>query len=195
MSGWRLFVAGLVPAEACHAVWDGLADMRQRYPEVRWIPAEQMHVTLVFLGSTDPASVPGIADAMRSVVARHPPAELVTAGTGGRADDRRGGVCWLRLAGPGTAVLGRLARDLDETLPPTAGRGRVHAAHLTVCRRVSEAVLADLRAPAISFVVDRAALIRSHTGPGGARYEELAAERLGGLPGRARSPRRSIGAL
>lgn len=173
MTGWRLFVAAVVPDEATVSIWESLAAARRRHPEARWIEPASMHLTLVFLGSTDPLLVPQVARAIDEVVVRYPALRLEVIGAGGRADDRRGGVAWLRLGGAGAQPLGELARELDAAVPPTPGRGRLHSAHLTVARRVTEPLLRELVAPRVRFHVDRVALFRSHTGPNRARYEAL----------------------
>jgi RNA 2',3'-cyclic 3'-phosphodiesterase len=177
LTAWRLFVAAVVPTDAAAHVWQALAGVRSRHPEVRWISPEQMHLTLLFLGPTDPSFVPVVRRAVAEAAAAHAPAAVATSGVGGRADGRRGGVAWLRLDGPGVEVLARLSAQLDAALPG-ARRGRVNRPHLTIARRVGEAALADLSPPAVRFTVDRIALFRSHVDSQGARYEELATSAL-----------------
>jgi len=95
---------------------------------------------------------------------------------------RRGGVAWLSVGG-GRAQLSALSRELDETIGSGSYGRRGPRPHLTLARRVDAVLLAELQAmspPAILFRVERLQLMRSHTGPGGSRYEELAAFELTG---------------
>lgn len=177
MTGWRLFVAAIVPADAAAQIWQALDGARRRHPDVRWISPAQMHLTLLFLGQTDPSRVPEVGHVLGRLAAANGAADVETSGLGGRAGGRRGGVAWLRLAGPGVDLLSRLSVELDEALPG-ARSGRINRPHFTIARRVSEAVLADLSPPAVRFTVDRVALFRSHTGRHEAHYEALATSAL-----------------
>src|SRR5438034_4707351 len=97
---WRTFVAAPVPDEAAARLWRALEPLRGRYPSARWAKLEQLHATLVFLGQTRAADVPRLEAALDASAANHAPFEVETIDAGGRADDRRGGVAWLRLDDP-----------------------------------------------------------------------------------------------
>lgn len=176
-SGWRLFVAAPLPPTAAAAVWRALSDMRQRHPLARWTPAEQLHLTLVFLGATDATGVPRLSTVIQGVARAIPAFPASIGAGGGRPDTRRGGVAWLRLA-QGDRQLAALARALDDALGSSAHAGRQPMAHVTVARRVDRQLIDDLRSTArtleVGWHVERVVLYRSHTGPAGARYEELA---------------------
>jgi len=150
------------------------------HPVVRWLPPEKLHLTLVFLGPTDPLHVSSIAAALASVAARHAPIAVETGKGGGRIDGRRGGVAWLRLD-RGERNMVRLSRDVDRALGSHAySAGRGPRPHLTVARGATNELLQGLSLEAVHmrWVVERIALFRSHTGPKGSRYEELAAYTL-----------------
>lgn len=179
---WRLFVAATLPEPAPEAVWTALAPLRGAHPSVRWMRPEQLHLTLVFLGQTDASRVRDIVAALQRVAAGHARYGAATGDAGGRVDERpnarRGGVAWLRLAtgGPETAAL---ALDVDGELGSrTYDERRSPRPHLTVARNVDAPVLEALRklAPSLrlAWSVEEVVLFRSHTGPGGSRYERLA---------------------
>jgi 2'-5' RNA ligase len=175
---WRLFVALAVPATAAEQLWHALAGLRDRHREARWLPLEQYHLTLVFLGATDPRRVAPMVERLGSVAAEASAFEVDSAGAGGIAGGRRGGVAWLRLAA-GRDEVARLSLAVDAALGSNVYGANVKPRpHLTVARRVDEGLLADLRAVAdrltFAWRTDQLTLFRSHTGPAGARYENLA---------------------
>jgi 2'-5' RNA ligase len=55
--GWRLFIALELGAAARAQAARIAAALREQTGDVRWVRAESLHVTLRFLGSTDPARV------------------------------------------------------------------------------------------------------------------------------------------
>jgi len=140
------------------------------------MPLEMLHLTLVFLGATDPARVTPISTTLDSVAARHGPIGVRSGAAGGRTDDRRGGVAWLGLVG-GREALARLSLELDRSIGSAVYASMAPQPHLTVARRIDQALLDDLRRVAgevrLEWLVDHIVLFRSHTGPHGSRYEEL----------------------
>jgi RNA 2',3'-cyclic 3'-phosphodiesterase len=175
---WRLFVAAPVPELAAARVFEVLADVRARHPMVKWVPINKLHLTLVFLGQTDPARVSEIAGVVARVAAQHAPFDVATGDAGGKLDDRRGGVAWLRLADGGHQIA-QLSIALDNAIGShTFDDLHAPRPHLTVARRVSEAALKDLQSVAsqvtFGWTVNRVVLLRSHTDPTGSIYEPLA---------------------
>jgi RNA 2',3'-cyclic 3'-phosphodiesterase len=179
-------VAAPLPEMDAARLFEALAPLRERHPQVAWLPPNKLHLTLVFLGQTDSQTVPALGDGLASVAASHRPFAVVTGAAGGRVGGRRGGVAWLRLAQGGHQVA-QLSLAVEEGIGSnTFDASHAPHPHLTVARKVSESALADLRAigPGVpqSWAVDRIVLFRSHTGPGGSRYEELAWSALGEGP-------------
>ena len=175
---WRLFVAAPVPELAAARVFEVLADVRARHPMVKWLPINKIHLTLVFLGQTDPARVPEIAGVVARVAEQHQPFDVATGDGGGKLDDRRGGVAWLRLAEGGHQIA-QLSIALDNAIDShTFDERHAPRPHLTVARRVSEAALNDLRTVAsqisLGWTVNRLVLLRSRTDPAGSIYQPLA---------------------
>lgn len=172
-----------MPAEQATEAWQALAALRERCPDARWLPPDKLHLTLVFLGQTDSARVPEIAEALASVAGRHVTYRAATGEAGGRVHDRRNGVAWLRLADGGHETAA-LALAIDDALGSrTYDARRAPHPHLTVARGVDEPTLALLQAEAarlrLAWTVERVVLFRSHTDPRGSRYEELASFDLG----------------
>jgi RNA 2',3'-cyclic 3'-phosphodiesterase len=184
---WRLFVAAPLPPAAADALWAALAEVRGRHAAARWTPVDQLHLTLVFLGATDPAEVARLAAQIERATQTVSAFTVSIGQGGGRPANHRSGVAWLRLAA-GDRQVAALARAVDDALGSGAYAERQPMAHVTVARRVDRRLIDDLRAASSAIEVDwqieRVVLYRSRTGPAGARYEELAAGYLAAGAGR-----------
>jgi 2'-5' RNA ligase len=170
----RLFVALELPAEvrASLAAWTAVAA-----PEaMRRVPAENLHVTLAFLGARPSADADAVARLLGALA--RPVGELAVDGALW-LPPRRPGVLAVGLqAGP---ALGELHADLVAGLGEAIGfepERRALRPHVTVARARREArpraTAIDPPPPALAFAPEALVLYRSHTGPGGARYEALA---------------------
>ena len=177
----RLFVALELPAgvRASLAAWADAAAPAG----VRRVPAENLHVTLAFLGARSAEDASGAGAVLASVV--RPVGALRTAGALW-LPPRRPGVLAVALAHSDALV--DLHRDLGAALAGAIGFGperrRGFRPHVTVARARRGAVVpapaAALEPPALEFAAEALTLFRSHTGPAGARYEALASVGVGG---------------
>lgn len=171
----RLFVALSLPAE----VRTALAAWAAAVPAsgaMRRVPAENLHVTLAFLGARSPGDAEAVT-ALLGGLAR--PLGPLTVDGPLWLPPRRPGVLAVALgAGP---ALAELHADLVEALAGAIGfepEGRALRPHVTVARARREARLRAVELepppPAVRFEPEALVLYRSHTGAGGARYEALA---------------------
>jgi len=87
----RLFIAIELPAEVKRL----LAGMRAAIPGARWVPPEQLHLTLSFLGEVDEATCTLLAEKLTEVAA--PGFELHFSASGCFPDRRRPRVLWAGL--------------------------------------------------------------------------------------------------
>lgn len=174
----RLFVALDLPAgvRAQLAGWCQLAAA----PGVRRIVAENLHVTLAFLGSRSAQDAAAIATGLEGLARDICPLETA-------------GALWLPPRGPGVlcvaladapaltalhadvvAALGQaIGYEPDERpFRPHVTVGRIPRGTLRVPRKI------DPPAPQLHFEASALTLYRSSPAPGGARYEPLATRRL-----------------
>jgi RNA 2',3'-cyclic 3'-phosphodiesterase len=176
----RLFVAVDMPEEAESALDETVRPWKERLGAGRWVPRDNWHVTLKFLGRTWPRLVPVVEAACRDVSAIARPFEVTFSGLGVFPGPTRARVLWAGLDDPG-GNMASLAAGLNDRLahefPPEK---RPFTAHLTVARfnppipmRDHTAALAATEVEAPPFAVDRLILYRSHLSPRGARYEAL----------------------
>lgn len=163
----RLFVA-VWPSSTVVAA---LARMpRPELAGVRWTTKDQWHVTLRFLGDLpDPGPV---IDALAAELCDVPAA---TASLARRA--RRFGPSAVGVPVQGLdSLAGVVARAVAEAIPASAvGESRRFVGHLTLARcrgRIPAAALA-VGLPSLRWRVQEVALVRSHLGPAGPRYETL----------------------
>lgn len=169
----RLFVALELPAgvRAELASWAAAAAP----PTMRRVAAENLHVTLAFLGTRAPADAEAVS-ALLDGLAR--PLGPLAVESPLWLPPRRPGVLAVAL-GTGPA-LAQLHADLVAALEGAIGfesDRRPLRAHVTVARARREARLRAVEVdppPALSFAPAGLVLYRSHTGAGGARYEALA---------------------
>jgi 2'-5' RNA ligase len=61
----RIFVALEPDADFLDNLFQNLAPLKEKYPHLRWVPGENLHITLVFLGETDKIALPMVFEAVR----------------------------------------------------------------------------------------------------------------------------------
>ncbi len=199
LEGPRLFVA--VPlSESAKSAIEALvagvrlapepADGERRDPhDVRWVRMDGLHVTLRFLGPTDPARLPAAQAAVKAAAAGVAPFEASLGGAGAFPNMARPRVLWLGL-GRGLTELDHLCRRLAGAL---AEQGWPHddrpvRPHLTLARSdgvtAGSSVAGQLVTAAadleVAWRADRIVLFESQTGGGPARYVPLLDASLGG---------------
>ena len=191
----RTFFA-VEPSPEVRAAAAGLADRLRRgrgAAEVRWVPPENLHVTLRFLGETEESGVAPLIAALDGVTAGTPPCRLSLGSLGAFPDVRRPRVIWLGLKGTGTAALRSLQRRIEERVTELGWEreGRPFSPHLTLGRvRPGGAAppggdWARAAVPELAFRVEEAVLMRSDLRPDGARYSVIHRAPLGGDGGRS----------
>jgi 2'-5' RNA ligase len=184
----RLFVA-LEPPEPVRRRLAALADELRRAAgraagEVRWVPAENVHLTLQFLGAVPEERVAAVEAALRDAAATAGrPLSLAVHGAGGFPNARRPRVVWAGLEGdvaPLAALVAELGRRLAKLgFPPEE---RPFAPHLTLGRArdgrgapgLGGALAAAAGADGTPWRVTELVLVESHLSPKGPRYEVIA---------------------
>lgn len=178
----RLFVAVDVPGEILDIVQAAVAPVRERFPRARWVPAQNQHVTLKFLGSTWPRLVDWVSETVAEVARGSEPFQSRVTGLGAFPSARRARVLWAGLDDPGGHMAG-VAAALDQALAREfAPEKRGFTAHLTVARFEPPVPLGDELDAAVTsepFVVDRLILYRSHLQRPAPVYESFGEFSLG----------------
>lgn len=192
---WRLFIAVPLPPAVRDQVAAIIDHLRPTDLPVRWIDPDNGHLTLHFIGETEPEIAELLRMALGIAVTGHEAFDLRTADPGAFPSIRRPRVLWLGLWGP-THRLEALYNDIGDFLDDfgleiedapfhphiTLGRMRagegVKIGQLPDQVRDAFAELADRDLArsdrAVPFPVTEVQLVRSHLGQEGPRYEVLA---------------------
>lgn len=175
----RVFVG--VPVSA--AVAGRISAVRAEFGSgaVRWVPAENYHLTLKFLGDVEEPRIASIRGALREALGGTLSFRVTARGLGVFPDPRRPRVLWVGLAAPElTRVAGHVEHGLE-----ALGFEKAMAPfrpHVTIGRwRRAEPGGVSVREELLrwrdhdfgEFVIDAVTLVRSTLRPAGAVYDPL----------------------
>lgn len=187
MSVIRAFIAADLPEDLRHALDRVMRHLKSELKGVpiRWVPPENIHLTLKFLGEVSQRNLPFLIELLQGEVADQRPFEFGVGGLGAFPDIRRPRVIWVGVKGP--KELHDLHHAVENAMEKIgyARETRPFEPHLTLgrvsrnaspeeVRRVSEV----LRAVQVGFLgsalVEEVYLYRSDLRPTGAVYTRLA---------------------
>jgi 2'-5' RNA ligase len=175
----RLFVAVNLPPSVRDAIQSALDDFPVKNPPWRWVSPDNWHLTLKFIGETEPARASALTQALSDVARDHRAVEVTLGAFGGFPNLRTPRVLFFNVE-RGAAELGRLARDVDASVERVIGlpaERRPFHAHATVARvkePLAPAITARLETvPLLSHAVtcvDSFELMESRLQRTGAQY-------------------------
>ena len=174
----RLFVAVYPPIEVARAMLEALRGLE--LPEIREALAEQVHMTLQFVGDTDVRQLDEVKESVERAAAGLPAFELRPVGVVSLPARGEPRLVAMKTDAPPELleIQRRLAAKLARNPRDTQG----FAPHLTLCRftggakhveRVEQAVEME------AFRVETVCLMNSKLRPGGAEHVEVARVGLG----------------
>lgn len=139
MSSLRLFIAVDPSPENVAAFDEAIANLRPLAPRARWVRAEKLHVTLVFLGETNEINRAPIEDALFVAAEKHEPFTLRFEKAGTFGSPNRPRVLWAGLDGDLQALVA-LQNELSVGLGPLgyAPEYRSFVPHLTLARAADQ---------------------------------------------------------
>ncbi len=183
----RAFVAIELDAGMQGALAACLAALQKARPPMRlkWVPPENQHLTLQFLGEIEQTDAEHVAASLRAAVQGIAPFEIALSGFGCFPGPSRPNVLWAGVSDP-SGTLARMQQSIAALLSPLGfepDRG-VFRPHLTLGRVPRDASPADRRALGEWFLrqpppaphtqrVEAVHLMQSELRPGGARYTVL----------------------
>jgi 2'-5' RNA ligase len=107
----RLFIAIEIPENIRTAFASLLKEFRALAPQAKWVRAENLHVTLTFLGETEPAKLGALQNVLSGVRSAGP-VNLEFRGLGFFPNEKRPRVFWAGMEA--SANLKALAADIDQ---------------------------------------------------------------------------------
>jgi RNA 2',3'-cyclic 3'-phosphodiesterase len=146
----RAFIALELPAELQNAISHSTAPLRKALSRsvVRWVPPQNLHLTLKFLGDISPARLEQLAEALAVETVLHPAFSLSVGSFGAFPNVNRARVLWIGLDAPATLFSLQSGIEAVTTRLGTPPEERKFSPHLTI-GRVNQAAnpedLANLR--------------------------------------------------
>ena len=182
----RLFVAIAIPLPVRHEM---MAIQQELKPlelgEVRWTNAEQIHLTLKFLGNVPASSVEAVKQSLEEVCVATAPFRVRAKGIGFFPNECRPRVRWVGFEGDDNSLAG-LQKHVERRLAPFAEKAGAEnfLAHATLGRfpkyrrHKTEIVLPRMRALANhvfgEWCAEDVGLFRSELSTEGARHTKVA---------------------
>ena len=180
----RAFVAIEIEGAAKDTLTRIQGELREFDADVRWVPDENLHLTLHFLGSVDANRIPAFAEAVRCATDGLDAIPARIEGVGSFPPRGTPRVVWAGVS-QGSDELTRLHRRLSARLQEAGyePERRTFHPHVTLGRVRSPRGIGPLRDrlgrgpafDAVSLVVREVSLIQSRLTPRGANYDKLRA--------------------
>lgn len=178
----RLFLAIPIDKRILDSLARATDKLRESRAPVRWVRPEGMHLTLKFLGDTEPEKVEPLVEAVSGVTSKIQPFPISVHGAGAFPNLKRPRVLWAGVI-ENSGTIGRLAKDI-ELVSGQLGwerEKRKFSPHVTIGRVKGNMNLVRLAAAMETMEeehwgdqeVGEVVLYRSHLDKGGARYEKV----------------------
>jgi len=193
MSLLRAFIAVDIPSKIQQAIHEAASSLRGEVGAlVRWVPPENIHLTLKFLGDVSPAHVEQLAQMLRAEVDSCPAFDIHICGLGSFPNSKRARVLYIGIQAP--AALEALYLGIESSsrklgYESDANGERGFSPHLTIGRvnqkitavevqRIRRALEAAKIDSLGSARVDSVQLYKSELKPGGSVYTKLFSAKL-----------------
>ena len=177
----RTFIAIDIPQEIKMELDNLIAGLRPFAPDIKWVKAANLHLTLRFLGEIPKDSIRGLADELSANLNGYGKFQAALSGLGGFPNLKRARVIWAG-TGMGTDRLIALA-PLVEKSSINLGFGKADksfSSHLTIGRVKFPKSLEKLASQIEStkfesdpFDVEEVAIFKSDLSPSGPKYTRL----------------------
>lgn len=177
----RCFISVNLPDDAKAAINSIVTELKKTGADVKWVNAENIHLTLKFLGDTDEQLIPRISDALCKKLSHYKAFYIKIADAGCFPSEKRPRVVWIGIEDSET--LADIQKDVDDVLTDFgfSYEARSFSPHLTIGRvrspkKVVELMdrFAEFRGKAFGRVeVNAVHIMRSELKPAGAEYSCL----------------------
>lgn len=131
----RAFIALELPQEIKQAIADYVAPLRTLDKSISWTKAENVHLTLKFLGDATKAQIENVTTALREICTNFAPIAAEISGAGVFPNEHRPRVLWIGLQ-ENSCKLAELAQRLESEYQHLGfeKEARSFSPHLTIAR-------------------------------------------------------------
>ena len=143
----RAFIALELPIEIQQRLAQVTNQLKQELAgiPIRWVPANNIHLTLMFLGDVSDSNLQMVKDNLVSEVVNHLPFEISVGGLGVFPSLQRPRVIWVGVEAPGELLAVQSGIEHRMIRLGYAGEGRPFSPHLTVGRVSRNANATEMR--------------------------------------------------
>jgi len=186
MSLLRAFIAIELPAQVCDAIQKQTTRLRQTLGDdlVRWIPTQNMHLTLKFLGDINTSHLEFLKQLLAREADSHPQFNLQLGGLGSFPNSRKPRLLWIGIQTPKDLASLQKSIEAGTTRLGYEQEERAFSPHLTIGRvrqTVSPQELQKIRTALDTIQlgnigiarVDSVHLFKSDLQPSGSIYTKL----------------------
>jgi len=183
----RCFIAVNLHDETRKALGSVITELKKAGADVKWVPVDNIHLTMKFLGNTDASLIPEITESLSKKLSHYNAFYITIAGVGCFPSERRPKVIWVGIED--VAVLQDIQKDIDAVMVKFgyAPEERPFSPHLTVGRVRSLKMVPGLMNRFEDFrkfdlgrvEVSEVYIMKSELKPAGAEYTSLGRIPLG----------------
>ncbi len=147
MSVIRAFVAIDLPPEVLQCLDDVSQQLRHELGEasVRWVPVENIHLTLKFLGDVSESNIDMLTDFLQSIVSNVKQFEISVGGLGAYPKPHRPRVIWVGVEAPPELMIAQRSVESEISRLGYARERRPFNPHLTIGRVSRHSTNQDIR--------------------------------------------------
>lgn len=186
----RSFIALNLTADIHRQLDEIIQSLKQQTTIVRWVPSQNIHLTLKFLGDVSLANIETLQRVLAGEAARHAPFTFTVSGFGAFPNTRWPRVLWVGVQAPAALTAAQHGIEAETQRLGYTGEERPFSPHLTLgrvsnnaspqeARRLSDALTQVKIGELGQVMVKSIVLYRSDLNSGGAAYTPLASFPLG----------------
>jgi 2'-5' RNA ligase len=184
----RTFIAVRLPEDIRHRVAELSGRLKESGADVKWVPEENLHITIKFIGAVEPVRLSALAAAVGKAAEGVAPFSVSIGGAGAFPKIIRPSVVWVGVTSGAeelAALAGRVESFAEEAGFPR--EERKFSPHITVGRVKTPAGMQKLSASleqfkfveAGSFTIGTVSVMKSQLTPPGPVYSVMAEYELG----------------
>ena len=143
----RAFIAIDLPPEVLQCLDDVSQQLREKLigAPVRWVPVENIHLTLKFLGDVSGSNIDILTDLLQSIVSNVKQFELSVGGLGAYPKPHRPRVIWVGVEAPPDLMIAQRSVESEMSRLGYARERRPFNPHLTLGRVSRHSTNQDVR--------------------------------------------------